>query len=107
MIFSEIVLRCLSGPCKNAVTGLPGVSKSRISREDGAQKCQNIGSKRFQIRRLKMDFLAPSSRETDFLTPPEKLQKGSLRDAAGLGRDLHVNLRIKSDFGPPETRFYT
>ena len=95
------------GHAKNVVTGFPGVSKNRISHEDGAKKCKNIRSKRLQIQPLKMIFWHHPCAKRTFWIPPERLQKGSLGDAAGLGGDLHVNLRIKLDFGPPETQFYT
>ena len=42
----------------------------------------------------------------DFLTPPKRLQKGPLGEAASLDRDLHVNLRIKPVFRGPKIRFY-
>ena len=66
------------GHAKNVVAGFPGVSKNRISHEDGAKKCKNIRSKRLQIQPLKMIFWAPSSRKTQFFDPPQKGSKKAL-----------------------------
>ena len=95
------------GHAKNVVTGFPGVSKNRISHEDGAKKCKNIRSKRLQIQPLKMFFLAPSSRKTQFFDPPRKAPKRLSWGRRRLGPRFARECTHKIGFWASKNRFHT